>query len=298
MSLSKTNLILSTLIILLAGFAAIAGLTSKQPVGPDSVTSVYGETVPLHGRGTYHHDSVSMAAQAKAQDVVTLLVGIPLLTAALLWARKSALGGRLLLTGTLGYFLYTYTSLTFLAAYNQLFLVYVAVLSLSIFAIILAFRQVDVESLPDRFSEKLPTKLIAGFMALISLMLLFLWMERIIPSLDGHTAPFGLEHYTTLVIQALDLSLIIPLGFVAAVLMWRKQPWGYMLSAIMMIKGLTLLLAICAMIVAQLMADVPVAAVEMVVFPLFTLIDLALVVLLFRGIRPAKSQVELSRHCD
>ncbi len=278
MNAYKTLLILSVLILLLAGLTALTGLFSNQPGGPASVTSVYGETVQLHARGIYQHDSVSTAAQAKAQDAVTLLVGLPLLIAALLWARNGALGGQLLLSGTLAYFLYTYASLTFLSAYNPLFLVYVAVFSLSLFALILSIRQVDVESLPGRFSEKLPLKLIAGFMAFISLMLMLMWLGRIAPSLSGEVAPYGLEHYTTLVIQALDLGVVMPVGLLAAVLLWQRKPWGYMLASLVMIKGLTLLLAINAMVVAMAMAGAPLVLGEMVVFGLFTLIDLPLVV--------------------
>lgn len=289
----KSNMTLSmlaVLIIILAGFAAIAGLTSRQAAGPASVTSVYGESVPLHGRGIYRHDSVSMAAQALAQDAVTLFIGIPLLLVALLWARREALGGQLLLTGTLAYFLYTYTSLTFLAAYNRLFLVYVAVFSLSLFALVLAFRQVEVDSLPGRFTEKLPLKWIAGFMAFISLMLLLMWGGRIAPSFDGRTPPLGLEHYTTLVIQALDLGVVVPLGVMAAVLLWQRKPWGYMLASLVLIKGLTLLLGICAMIVAQALAGVTMSPVEMAVFPLFAVIDLVLVIILFRSIKPVEKR--------
>jgi hypothetical protein len=198
MKSSITLTVLGILIILLAGFATLNGLISSQPAEPMTTTSVFGEQVQLHGKGLYRRDSVSAAAQAQAQDAVTLLVGIPLLVISLAWARKGAMGGKLLLAGTLAYFLYTYTSMTFLSFYNQLFLVYVALFSLSLFALVLAFQQVDVESLPDRFSDRLPVKWIAGFLFFLSFMLLFMWMGRIVPSLDGRTPPVGLEHYTTL----------------------------------------------------------------------------------------------------
>jgi hypothetical protein len=289
MKSSITLTVLGILIILLAGFATLNGLISSQPAEPMTTTSVFGEQVQLHGKGLYRRDSVSAAAQAQAQDAVTLLVGIPLLVISLAWARKGAMGGKLLLAGTLAYFLYTYTSMTFLSFYNQLFLVYVALFSLSLFALVLAFQQVDVESLPDRFSDRLPVKWIAGFLFFLSFMLLFMWMGRIVPSLDGRTPPVGLEHYTTLVIQALDLGIIIPTAVLAGALLLKKRPWGYMLSAVMLLKGLTLLLAICAMIMSMAMAGVETNLVEAAVFILFTLIDLVLVVALFRNVKSVEN---------
>jgi hypothetical protein len=55
----------------------------------------------------------------------------------LIVANKNSLKGRLLLTGTLGYFLYTYTSYSFLSMYNSFFLIYVSIMSLSFFAFII-----------------------------------------------------------------------------------------------------------------------------------------------------------------
>jgi len=78
-----------------------------------------------------------------------------------------------------------------------------------------------------------------------------MWLGRIVPPLITGTPPFGLESYTTLVIQILDLGVVIPVTFLSAVLLLRKQPWGYLLSAVMCIKGMTMLTAISAMVVGQ-----------------------------------------------
>ena len=76
----------------------------------------------IYGHGVYRYDPLSMAAQGISQDAVTLVLGIPLLLVSLHLYRQRRLRGQLLLTGTLAYFLYTYTSLAFGAAFNPLFL--------------------------------------------------------------------------------------------------------------------------------------------------------------------------------
>ena len=69
-----------------------------------------------------------------------------------------------LLTGTLGFFLYTYMSMCFGAAYNRLFLVYVTLFDLSLYAFILSMMSFDLATLPAHFSEKLPRRGIAGML--------------------------------------------------------------------------------------------------------------------------------------
>ena len=91
-------------------------------------------------------ETVSIAAQAIAQDVVTLLVGIPLLLAGAVLSRKGSLRGRLLLAGTVGYFLYTYASFVFGAAYNVLFLLYVALFSLGLIAFIESLLAISIST--------------------------------------------------------------------------------------------------------------------------------------------------------
>ena len=83
----------------------------------------------IYGKGLYYNDSVSVASQGRAQDIVTLTVGIPFLIVSLIFANKRSLRGKLLLTGALGYFLYTYMSYSFLAMYNNFFLIYIMMIS-------------------------------------------------------------------------------------------------------------------------------------------------------------------------
>jgi hypothetical protein len=244
-----------------------------------------GQTVALQGDGLYKFDSVTNASQAIAQDVVTLVMGLPLLIIALALYRKNLLRGKLLLAGTLAYFLYTYTSYAMLSAFNSLFLVYVALFSLSLFTFILSLREIEVAALPVHFTNKLPRKSIAAFLFLLASFLLLAWLGRIGPALlDNTLPPVGLESSTTLVIQALDLGIVVPLSYLAGFLLLKRQPWGYLLSSIVLFKGFTLGTAICAMVVGQLLAGVEVAPVEAVVFPVITLIGITLTFGLLRNI--------------
>jgi len=282
--MKKTIGVLTVLIIVLSLTATITGIFYKTGGESFDFTTLRGETISVYGSGLYRYDSRSAVSQAVAQDIVTLAVGIPLLVMALFLFHKNRLRGKLLLTGTLGYFLYTYISYSVMAAYNSLFLVYTALYSLSLFAFILSIRIIDVNVLLKKITIKFPRKTISFFLFLLGFMLLLLWLRRIVPSLINNTVPVGLESYSTLVIQAMDLGLIVPVAILSAILLLKKKSWGYLLASVILVKGLAMLIAVSAMVVGMVLSDVPITIMELILFPAFAFIGIIMTVLLFRNI--------------
>ena len=58
------------------------------------------------------------------------------------------------LSGVLAYFLYNYGSMAIGAAYNSLFLIYVALFSASLFGLVLVLTSLAVQALPAHFSRE------------------------------------------------------------------------------------------------------------------------------------------------
>ena len=271
------------LIGLLALFAAGMGVFYQHPGQSFEYTNHRGETVMINGQGLYYYDTVSMAAQQQGNDVVTLTVGLPLLAISTWLAFRGSLRGRLLLTGTLGFFLYTYMSMAMLTSYNALFLVYVALFSLSLYDFILSMMAFDLEALPRHFSEQLPRRWIAGLMFLVGGFLLLAWLGRIVsPLLQGETPV--LENTTTLVIQAMDLGLIVPLAILSGILLLRRSAWGYLLASVTLLKGVTLGLGVSAMAINMTLRGVPDSLGVMVPFLAITLMNLVMAVLLLKNV--------------
>ncbi len=281
---SKIPFVLSIIIATLAILAAGLGVFWQGEGQKSEFLTLRGETVTIQGHGLYQYETVSIAAQAIAQDVVTLLVGIPLLVLSVIWFRKGSLRGKLLLSGTLAYFLYTYASFAFGAAYNILFLVYVSLFSLSLFAFIFVLRKIDIPTLPEHFSTGLPRRTMAIFLFIVGGFLLLAWLGRIVPALRANQPPPGLESYTTLIIQALDLGLVMPLAFLSGILLWKKNAWGYLLAAVILIKGVTLAIAVSAMAVNMILAGVQVSIGELIMFPAIAIISGGLTVVLLRNV--------------
>lgn len=267
----------------LALFAAGMGLFYQTPGRPYPLTSFRGEQVTINGHGLYYYDTVSTAAQMQANDLITLVVGLPLLAIAAWLAFGGSLRGRLLLTGTLGFFLYTYMSMSTLTAYNALFLVYVALFALSLYAFILSMLSFDLADLPRHFSPGLPRGWIAGVLFAAGGFLFLAWVGRIVsPLLQGQTP--ALENTTTLVIQTMDLSLIVPLAILAGVLLLRRSAWGYLLASVAVLKSLTMALAVSTMGVNMFLAGVPDSPAIVIPFLILTLLNLAMAVLLLKNI--------------
>ncbi|WP_432666874.1 hypothetical protein R9X47_11010 [Wukongibacter baidiensis] len=282
--LKRTIIIFTIIIIFLAVLSSTIGIFSKTEGDKFEFTTLRGETVPIQGSGLYRYDSVSMASQAIAQDIVTLVIGLPLMIIALVLFKNNKLKGKLLLAGTLGYFLYTYISYAFLAAYNKLFIVYVILFSLSLFSFIFTLQTIDIEGLSYRFPKKLPKKVIAGFSIFIGNTILLMWMGRIIPSLISNAVPVGLESYSTLVIQALDVGIIVPIAILSAVLLLRNRPWGYLLASVFLIKSVTLSAAVSAMALAQIKAGIEISKGEAIIFPTIFIVSSVLSITLLASV--------------
>lgn len=277
--------ILVILIILITIVVSFVGIISSKGGHNFEYVSINNETVQIYGSGIYKNDSVAVVAQGLAQDLVSLIMGIPLLIGALVLFNKGKTKGKLLLSGALGYFLYTYMSYSFLWNYNSLFLLYVALMSLSAFALVLTIMNINIDNLKNQFNDKLPRKFIGGVQIFIGIMIGLMWLAKIVPSIINNSVPVGLEHYTTLIIQAMDLAFVMPLAILSGILLIKKNRFGYLLSSIMIIKGSALLISITAMIVGQMIAGVDVNYIVIGIFGLFNLLMIYPLILLIKNIK-------------
>lgn len=257
--------LLAVLIFLGAGAASLGGLIDRDsrfgpPVaGSDGTAfvSLWNESVRLDGQGLYRRDSYSGAVQERAQDLVTLVFALPLLGLALWLSRKGGISSRLLLGGALGYFLYCYGMMALGTAYNEFFLLYVAILALSLPAFCLALASVDIEALARLAQDRYPRKLAASFCLLVGFFLAFNWLGGVVlPSLATGRVPKGLDSYSTLFVQAMDLGILVPAALLSGLWLFRRDPRGYLLGSVLIVKGAAEGLAVAAMGLSMLKAGI------------------------------------------
>lgn len=187
-----------------------------------------------------------------AQDIVTLILAIPLLKLSFTFARKGSLKWRLVLAGVLLYFLFTYLLYMVLIMYNELFLIYVLLASLSFYAFVLTMLSFDLRKLATSFDKKLAVKFVGGFLIFIAIVVGLNWFGRIIPSLlDGSIIPEGIEHYTSLPVQGLDLAFMLPTAFLSGLLLIRRNEYGFLLAPVFLNFLVLMMTAIGAKIIGQ-----------------------------------------------
>lgn len=252
MKRKQTITILAGAILVLSMIAALVGIFSSGGPGVFDYETIRGETVTIYGKGLYKHMSADVAIQGIAQDVVTLFIGIPLLIIALFSYRRGSVKGHFLLTGIVGYFFVTYLFYTSMGMYNELFLVYVTLLGLTFFALFNLLISFKLENTSEYFSNRAPAKFTGGFLIFNSVAIALMWLGRVVPPLlDGSVYPVDLQHYTTMIVQGFDLGLLLPVSFVAGLLLFKKKPLGFLTGVPYIIFLSVLMTALSAKIIAM-----------------------------------------------
>jgi hypothetical protein len=273
------------LIFVLTLVAALAGIWPAEGT-PYPLTTFRGEEVTINARGLYYWDTVSSAAQMQANDFVTLVLGLPLLAVSFWLARLGSLRGRLMLAGALGFILYTYITMCFGAHYNPLFLLYVALFSLSLFAFVLALLDIDLRTLPTHFTEKLPRRWIAGTLFVAAAFIALAWIGRIATTFTSGAIP-TLENTTSMFIQVMDLGIIVPACVLSGILLLRRSAWGYLLTAVGLVKFMTLGISVSLMGLNMARVGTPDSAALVGAFGMLALLAIAMTLVLFRNIMEA-----------
>ncbi len=254
MKTSNTLVWLASLIVVLALIATSVGLFYQDGGTSFSFTSLRGETIQMYGQGLYHYDSSLIGTGFNVQDTITLVLGVPLLVLSILLYRRGSLQGGLLLSGTLTYFLYNYASMAFGAAYNNLFLIYVALFSSSLFGLSVALTSFELPALPAHFAKGLPRRGISIFLIVSGVVLIAIWLFLdILPALLSGGTP-QLWGYTTGVTWVVDMGVVGPSLIVAGILLLRRAPAGYLLASTLLVYSVALGIQLAAMGIVQFLA--------------------------------------------
>ena len=151
--------------------------------------------------------------------------------------------------GLLGYLLYTYAGAAFAYRFNRLFLVYVAVFSLSAIAVWTALSGIHPVEIQRRFGTGAPRRAAAVFAAAIAIMLGVSELAQIVPALAAGRVPelIARSQGAGNFVYVLDLGVVAPLAVLAAVWLWRGSPWGTCWAPVILIKATTMGFALLAM---------------------------------------------------
>lgn len=189
----------------------------------------------------------------------------------------------------LDYTLYNYAFYLFAAAFNRFFLIYVALFTLAIFALIFGLAKLDVNAISQNFRARTPVKWISGYMLFVAVGLSGVYIVQSLSFITtGQLPPIvTLTGHPTSVVFALDLSLLTPFLALGAIWLWRRRPWGFALAAILLVKGVIYTLVLTAGSLFAADAGVPGSSAETPLWIVLTIAGLIASLFFLGNLEPA-----------
>jgi hypothetical protein len=237
-------------VAVLIALTAAAGVFLRGSGASAQAVSLRGEAFQYATDGVYRFNAQRVVAEGAGWDIFTLFVAVPGLLLSLPWLAGGSLRARLFALGLLAYFFYQYLMYAVTWAFGPLFLPFVVDYALSLIAIVWIVSTIELGSLAEHASKRFPRRSMAVLCFILALALVAMWLRRIAAGLSGDWGGAMLLGQTTMVVQALDLGLIVPLAVFTGVTAWRKQPIGYLLSSVVVVKAVAMASAICAMLLS------------------------------------------------
>jgi len=220
---------LSVLAIILALASSSVGLFYRTGEAPRAFVNQYGDPVTIYGDGLYRNDSAFSAPIFRGTDAVILFLVVPL-SALALWKdiRKTRRSDRFFLASMMSVILYYSASVVFGVAYNFLQLVYIALFSTGLSALVIAWISIHSRYGAQSAAEfGIKYKAVYVFLVLTGVALSIAWMPDIVSSIINRRPPMIIEVYTTVVTYALDIGLITPFAFITLHLLKKRNIMGY-----------------------------------------------------------------------
>lgn len=178
----------------------------------------------------YALEKPSWYLQSVGQDLVDLLLVAPILGIATLYGAKGSATAKKIWAGALLYLVYTFAIYCFDVHFNRLFLLYCALLGISVYAALSYFIRSASEPVDDYNRGWL--KLTGIYFLSIAVLFCLLWLSEIVPSISTGETPESLRETGLLTnpVHVLDLSIVLPGIFITGIGLLRGTRLFIMLA--------------------------------------------------------------------
>jgi hypothetical protein len=216
--------------------------------------------------------------QARAQDLVDLIVVLPVLLASAWFAARGSRRAWLIWLGTLSYLVYAFAIYAFAVPQNRLFLGYVWAFGLSLWSLVGGAALTDWAGLAAGFSGRAPVRVVAGFLLLLAGLFYLLWLAEELPAALSGQVPASVAELELLTnpVHVLDLAVMLPAMAMAGYLLARRRPLGYGAAALVLTNVLFQNIAIALLMAYSMYAGAPGAPGPIWLFVSLALVSLAL----------------------
>lgn len=181
----------------------------------------------IYNSDIYKLETPNWAAQAIGQDYINLLIAVPILLISAYFVNRKSIRAIMVWFGALLYLIYSYVLYAFCIHFGPLFLIYIAILSTSFYALVGSFMQLDKDKAIAGFKDS-KVKAASIFLTVVAFLFYFLWLSEILRSLVNGSLPASLVDtgLVTNPVHVLDLAFLLPGIFIIAKSLRRHQPLG------------------------------------------------------------------------
>ena len=155
-------------------------------------------------------------------DVVNLIIGLPILLGSTWLVRRGKLIGLLFWPGALFYVLYTYIVYVFIMPLNVAFVLHLTLVTLSAYALIGLVASIDGQAIRQRLTGAVPERAGGGVLAGLGILNFVRVTGVMVNALISQT-PVAAEE---LALHITDF-MIAPALVIGGVLLWRREALGY-----------------------------------------------------------------------
>jgi hypothetical protein len=212
-------------------------------------------------------------------DVVNLVIGLPILLGSLWLARRGKLVGLLLWPGALFYVFYTYIIYIFTMPLNVPFLLHLTLVTSSAYAMIGLVASIDGRAVERRLTGAVPERAGGGVLAGLGILI----FARVVAVLVGALISRAPVAAVELALHVSDFMLA-PAWVIGGVLLWRREPLGYVTGLGLLFQASMLFIGlIVVLILRPLMIGAPFALIDVLVVFVMGLVCFVPLALFVRG---------------
>jgi hypothetical protein len=197
-----------------------------------ALLAIAGSLAGLFAPPIYSGLTATFLPQAIAQDTANLMLISPLMIVLAALALRNSLRAYLLWLGVVTFTVYNYVIYTFSIPFGYLFPLWVAVLGLSIYALIGGIAVASHEAIRASYSRPERVKVTAWVLIIVAVFFAFVWLSEDVPALLAGTAPASVIAMAlpTNPVHILDLAFFLPAVIITGVMLIKRVALGYALA--------------------------------------------------------------------
>ncbi len=204
-----------------------------------ALMALVASSIGVARQGIYRNFRIAAALPAMlSQDLIAVSASLTMLFL-IVRIKEGDLVERLILFGIAGYLFYVYGLYVVGKIYNTLYLLYMAIFSLSFYSLVFGIANIGNEASDNIRIPKTVRRVSAVFLFLIPIIFYPLWIVSMWPFIRETRVPEANSN-----VYILDMCFLLPVFAMMAVMLLRGSHFAILLTPALLIKGFTLGLSV------------------------------------------------------